>query len=655
MKTLGNILWHVPFLGFLSAIMAYLLGVLLTATVVAAPIGLGLMELGKFLFAPFGHALVSRSDLKVEQNKSWKAYSTVIMILYLPFGAVLALLAIFQVAFLFLSIIGIPVALVVAKSLGTFFNPVNKKCVHSAVVGEIERRAGQAEVEKYLGSTSAPKADLTGSPLPITASNADLTTQRSGSSDSSQSEITPWASEQVDVLPIDPGASTGQSPTAGTGVHAFLRNPGQLIMGVAIIAALLLGYLGYRNYESNQEINRMRAEKDSLERAAQIEAQARRLAEQQSEAERQARLAAATRAADAERKGQQAIEARRQVESAEAQKIAREQATAARRAKIEVEAKRRYENALADAEKRYLEAQQRANQIYQRALAYGQGRHDRAARAQDRYQNDLARAQKKYQETRSRADAWYQDTLTKERKTYEQISGNVAAKTAESTQSVKAADIEVASEAGGTPSNRHGESQEFGSPAMGPIQSSQEGYVSKMLSLAMVDGGVNNEDEILEAKRRDEELQRPQRGDRKAARAVNERGLASLQSGRTLEAINAFQEAHKADPGDVEILNNLGYAYLMQGDLDPAERYMLSTLTMAPGRTSAWANLGEVYAKKGDINAAVGSFANAYRFSQNRDKTHQFFLTLMEKENGGNLKQALQQIIQLAEGKFLLR
>ena len=150
MKTLGNILWHFPFFGFVNAIVVYLLGLILTATVIAAPIGLGLMEFGKFLFAPFGHAMVSKSDLNIEQNQGWKTYSTIVMVIYFPFGLILAALAVVQVFFLFITIIGIPVALVVAKSLGTYLNPVNKKCVHSAVVDELERREAQAQVSKHL-------------------------------------------------------------------------------------------------------------------------------------------------------------------------------------------------------------------------------------------------------------------------------------------------------------------------------------------------------------------------------------------------------------------------------------------------------------------------------------------------------------------------
>ncbi|MBN8704811.1 MAG: hypothetical protein J0L62_02985 [Bacteroidetes bacterium] len=151
MKTLGNILWHVPFLGFISAILVYLFGLLLTITVVAAPVGLGLMEYGKFLFWPFGKAMVSKSDLNVEQNKAWKIYSTIVMVIYFPFGLFFAIGAVFQVALLFITIIGIPAALVVAKSLGTYLNPVNKKCVHEAVQDELERRKAANEVAKHLG------------------------------------------------------------------------------------------------------------------------------------------------------------------------------------------------------------------------------------------------------------------------------------------------------------------------------------------------------------------------------------------------------------------------------------------------------------------------------------------------------------------------
>lgn len=152
MRTLGNVLWHIPFFGFVNAFIVYVMGLLLTITVIAAPIGLGLMEFGKFLLAPFSRSMVKKADVSAQQNSAWQAYSTIVMVLYLPFGIIMAVLAIFQIAGLFLSIVGIPVALVVAKSLGTYLNPVGKTCVNYAVAEEIERRKATEQVDAKLGT-----------------------------------------------------------------------------------------------------------------------------------------------------------------------------------------------------------------------------------------------------------------------------------------------------------------------------------------------------------------------------------------------------------------------------------------------------------------------------------------------------------------------
>lgn len=51
---------------------------------------------------------------------------------------------------MFISQIGIPTGSVLSKSLGTFLNPVNKKCVHSAVVEELKKRKAQEQIAKHL-------------------------------------------------------------------------------------------------------------------------------------------------------------------------------------------------------------------------------------------------------------------------------------------------------------------------------------------------------------------------------------------------------------------------------------------------------------------------------------------------------------------------
>ncbi len=151
MRTLGNILWHVPFLGFLSALGTFLIGVLLVITIIGAPLGLGLIQLSKFLLTPFSSAMISKKDLKIDQNKLWQAFGIIVRILYFPFGLFLAVVTVFQIAGLFVTIIGIPVALVLAKSLGTYFNPVNKTCVPKAVADEVASRKAKEKVDKHLG------------------------------------------------------------------------------------------------------------------------------------------------------------------------------------------------------------------------------------------------------------------------------------------------------------------------------------------------------------------------------------------------------------------------------------------------------------------------------------------------------------------------
>lgn len=151
MRTLGNIIWHVPFLGFLNALITFLIGGLFVITVIGAPIGLGLIQLSKFLLAPFSKSMISKSDLNIDQNKLWKTFGIIVRILYFPFGLILVVFTLFEIVGMFVSLIGIPVALVLAKSLSTFLNPVNKICVPKAVEDELAQRKAKEQVDKHLG------------------------------------------------------------------------------------------------------------------------------------------------------------------------------------------------------------------------------------------------------------------------------------------------------------------------------------------------------------------------------------------------------------------------------------------------------------------------------------------------------------------------
>ena len=143
MKTLATIIWHIPFLGFLTAFWTFIAGVVLVITIIGSPIGLGLIQLSRFLLTPFSSAMVSKTELDLKQNILWRVFGFIIRILYFPFGLVLAIITVVQIVGLFFSIVGIPVAIVLAKSLETYFNPVGKICVPEAVANNARYKSAQ--------------------------------------------------------------------------------------------------------------------------------------------------------------------------------------------------------------------------------------------------------------------------------------------------------------------------------------------------------------------------------------------------------------------------------------------------------------------------------------------------------------------------------
>lgn len=161
-------------------------------------------------------------------------------------------------------------------------------------------------------------------------------------------------------------------------------------------------------------------------------------------------------------------------------------------------------------------------------------------------------------------------------------------------------------------------------------------YVREMISLAMAEGGANDEEGILAARRHIEELNIKSgiiRRGRKQAREFNEKALTYLQTGQWVEAAKELQIAIEADPADVEVMNNLGYALMRCDKSEDAEQWLIRTLVFAPGRSAAWENLGDVYAKQRRVDEAVACFSHVYRFSRDRDATLRFFRKMLEDED----------------------
>lgn len=159
MRTLGNIIWHFPYFGFIQSICYALGGLFWCLTIIGIPLGMGLFQLSLFMLAPFNQGLVSKSDLELltgeKQDTFMKGWAIIIRILYFPFGLMMAFGTIFIIAAQFVTLIGIPCGLVEAKAFSTIFNPINKKCVPRAVAEEIERRKASNTLSKYTKTQNA--------------------------------------------------------------------------------------------------------------------------------------------------------------------------------------------------------------------------------------------------------------------------------------------------------------------------------------------------------------------------------------------------------------------------------------------------------------------------------------------------------------------
>lgn len=167
MKTFLNIIWYFPFFGFVFAFFTAISGLLMCVTIVGLPLGLGLLQIAKFLLAPHTYELVSQKDLSAakgeERNQLWVIFSTIVRILYFPIGVILAVIYFFTAILNFISLIGIPNGIVYVKLIPAVFNPVGKVCVGGAIARKLKADKDQAKVDKYFG-TSQPAAPAYNAP-----------------------------------------------------------------------------------------------------------------------------------------------------------------------------------------------------------------------------------------------------------------------------------------------------------------------------------------------------------------------------------------------------------------------------------------------------------------------------------------------------------
>jgi len=152
----------------------------------------------------------------------------------------------------------------------------------------------------------------------------------------------------------------------------------------------------------------------------------------------------------------------------------------------------------------------------------------------------------------------------------------------------------------------------------------------------------SNSVKLLELKAKIEEnYAKPERGDRKAARALNDQALLSFRQENYQQASNLFADSIKIDPSDIEVLNNYAFALLKGGRYTDSERILGFVLSIAPGRSNGWANLADVYANTNRPDAASAAYVVGFKFARKPDKALAFLKHISESESNENIRRAV--------------
>lgn len=152
------------------------------------------------------------------------------------------------------------------------------------------------------------------------------------------------------------------------------------------------------------------------------------------------------------------------------------------------------------------------------------------------------------------------------------------------------------------------------------LRTQAQPYIQAMIASIQ----ANNQVALEENVRMISSLSKPAGGDRKSARKLNDVGLAFLKANNFDAAIASFKDAVIADPTDQEVVNNLGYAYYLNDDLERAKSLIEYTLALAPQRTSAWTNYAVILFKQGSSQPAINAYLVAYSFAKNQDRLMAF-------------------------------
>ncbi|MBN2804630.1 MAG: tetratricopeptide repeat protein [Deltaproteobacteria bacterium] len=89
----------------------------------------------------------------------------------------------------------------------------------------------------------------------------------------------------------------------------------------------------------------------------------------------------------------------------------------------------------------------------------------------------------------------------------------------------------------------------------------------------------------------------------------NKSALNMLKNNKIPEALALLQDAYSLDSQNPEIVNNLGYAFYLLGNIEDAQKYYKESLTLDPGRVVAIVNLADLLYKNSEESPDAGKMA----------------------------------------------
>ncbi len=140
MRTLLNVLWNVPGLGFVAALLWALAGVLMAITIIGLPWAKACFTLANYSLAPFGRELASRYDVTGHASLGTGDLGPVANVIwFLLAGWWLIVLHVVAACALAITIIGLPFAWAHLKIAAAALAPVGKVVVPTEVGAQIDR------------------------------------------------------------------------------------------------------------------------------------------------------------------------------------------------------------------------------------------------------------------------------------------------------------------------------------------------------------------------------------------------------------------------------------------------------------------------------------------------------------------------------------